>query len=83
MSENGGPLLDVRELGPVERRLLELVRDRLRYGQMIYGAFDLSAKSWATEAAEELADGLVYVAARALAPMEMGTVDMPGGEQLD
>ena len=62
-----GQYLAVTGLTDTEKRLVMMVRDRLIWGHSLYGDFDLySGRDWSTEAAEELADALVYTAARAL-----------------
>jgi hypothetical protein len=52
------------ELGTEELRVLILVAERLRIGQRRYGRFDLATdgRDWYAEAADEIADALVYAA---------------------
>jgi hypothetical protein len=56
------------ELGDDEVRVLVLVGRRLLMGQRIYGRLDANrdARDWRAEAAEELLDGCVYLAAEVL-----------------
>jgi hypothetical protein len=56
------------ELGDDEVRVLVLVGRRLAMGQRSYGRLDAQGdpRDWRAEAAEELLDGCVYLAAEVL-----------------
>lgn len=52
-------------IGPKARRLLVALAERLAIGNGRHGDFELG-RDWTTEAGEELLDGTIYLAARAL-----------------
>jgi hypothetical protein len=56
------------ELGPVERRILVELAQRLRDGERRYGRFNLSTdrRDFRAEAAEEALDLAIYAAAQLL-----------------
>lgn len=56
-------------LGPDERRVVARIVDRLLEGQQQYGELNLAMdkRDWHEEGAQELADYLVYSAAREIA----------------
>ena len=63
------PLRDsVRQLGPDERRLIELIAERLAAGRTQYGELVLATdrRDFTIEASEEALDAAVYLAARLL-----------------
>lgn len=60
--------VDVSGLGVDEVRVIERIVQRVRMGQRQYGPFKLATnpKDWKAEAAEELLDATVYLAAQSL-----------------
>lgn len=60
--------IDVSGLEPDAVRVIELIVQRLRFGQATYGPLDLSTnpRNWRLEASEEFIDAAVYSAMKAL-----------------